>query len=78
MFLGKTFTMIGDSSGNFPGIAPRAFDEIFDLLESNKKKFSYDVSVSSFLMDSKNINVTSKFIVVTFDTFVSLHCISIS
>ena len=42
---GKTFTMIGDSGGKMPGIAPRAYQEIFDLLEGNKKKFSYSISV---------------------------------
>ena len=29
---GKTFTMIGDKEQNFPGIAPRAFNRIFDLI----------------------------------------------
>lgn len=33
---GKTFTIIGDREQNFPGIAPRAFRRIFDLLDENK------------------------------------------
>ncbi len=33
---GKTFTIIGDSAQNFPGIAPRSFSRIFELLEENK------------------------------------------
>eukprot|EP00052_Salpingoeca_macrocollata_P021274 m.181820 g.181820 ORF g.181820 m.181820 type:complete len:1658 (-) comp21495_c0_seq1:114-5087(-) len=43
---GKTFTMIGDSNRpmNFPGLAPRAFEDIFAVIESNKSKFSFRVS----------------------------------
>lgn len=33
---GKTFTMIGDKGQNFPGIAPRAFRKIFEVIEENK------------------------------------------
>ena len=33
---GKTFTIIGGGNGSMPGIAPRAFNRIFDLLEENK------------------------------------------
>ena len=33
---GKTFTIIGDQNKKFPGIAPRAFDKVFELLEENK------------------------------------------
>lgn len=42
---GKTFTMIGNEA--MPGIAPRAFQEIFGLLESksNVKKFSFKVTL---------------------------------
>ena len=35
--------MIGNEA--FPGIAPRSFKEIFDLLESNVKKFSFSVTL---------------------------------
>eukprot|EP00058_Branchiostoma_floridae_P016051 XP_002601539.1 hypothetical protein BRAFLDRAFT_127731 [Branchiostoma floridae] len=42
---GKTFTMIGDKDQRFPGIAPRAFDRIFELIEENKAKFSCEVFV---------------------------------
>ena len=51
---GKTFTMIGGGKGTFPGIAPRAYSEIFELLHSNEKKFSFAVSVS-FLISSVNL-----------------------
>lgn len=33
---GKTFTMIGDREQKFPGIAPRAFKRIFEVIEENK------------------------------------------
>jgi hypothetical protein len=33
---GKTFTMIGDQAGNYPGIAPRAFQRIYDLAAENQ------------------------------------------
>ncbi|XP_013381307.1 nuclear mitotic apparatus protein 1 [Lingula anatina] len=42
---GKTYTMIGDSEQKSPGIAPRAFERIFELLEENKSKFLFKVSV---------------------------------
>ncbi|XP_072167094.1 uncharacterized protein [Diadema setosum] len=40
---GKTFTMIGDKEQRFPGIAPRAFQRIFEVTEENKSKFSFRV-----------------------------------
>ena len=33
---GKTFTVIGDKEQKFPGIAPRAFKQLFELLGDNK------------------------------------------
>jgi len=33
---GKTYTIIGDREQKYPGIAPRAFERIFDLLQENK------------------------------------------
>lgn len=33
---GKTFTMIGDREQRFPGIAPRAFQRIFELGQENQ------------------------------------------
>ncbi|CAH1253064.1 KIFC3 [Branchiostoma lanceolatum] len=42
---GKTFTMIGDKDQRFPGVAPRAFDRIYELIEENKSKFSCEVFV---------------------------------
>ena len=33
---GKTFTIIGDKAQNYPGVAPRAFQRIFELIEENQ------------------------------------------
>lgn len=43
---GKTFTMIGDSNRpmKYPGLAPRAFEDIFRICEENKGKYSFRVS----------------------------------
>ena len=40
---GKTYTMIGED-GEKAGLTPRAFERCFEILEENKKKFSYKVS----------------------------------
>ena len=42
---GKTFTMIGDKEQKFPGIAPRAFKAIYQLIEENK----YDINCDFFV-----------------------------
>ncbi|XP_028399082.1 kinectin-like [Dendronephthya gigantea] len=42
---GKTFTMIGDKDQKFPGIAPRAMERIFAVINENKGKFAFKVSV---------------------------------
>ncbi|XP_071794114.1 uncharacterized protein [Asterias amurensis] len=49
---GKTFTMIGDKEGKFPGIAPRAFEKIFEVIEENKGKFSF--TVETYMMELYN------------------------
>ena len=33
---GKTFTVIGDKEQKFPGIAPRAFQTLFQLIKDNE------------------------------------------
>ena len=33
---GKTFTMIGDKEQKFPGVAPRAFNRIYEVMEENQ------------------------------------------
>ncbi|GFN80567.1 kinesin-like protein [Plakobranchus ocellatus] len=58
---GKTFTMIGDSSKKFPGIAPRAFERIFELAEENRGKFKTTVSVYMLeLYNDKLIDLFAK------------------
>ncbi|KAK6306641.1 hypothetical protein J4Q44_G00235660 [Coregonus suidteri] len=43
---GKTFTMVGDRDQKSPGIMPRAFNAIFDILQENATKFDFKVSVN--------------------------------
>lgn len=58
---GKTFTMIGDSSKKFPGIAPRAFQRIFELAEENQGKFKTSISVYMLeLYNDKLIDLFAK------------------
>ncbi|XP_070293052.1 uncharacterized protein [Salvelinus sp. IW2-2015] len=42
---GKTFTMVGDRDQRSPGIMPRAFNAVFDILQENATKFDFKVSV---------------------------------
>ncbi|KAJ8029772.1 Kinesin-like protein KIN-14I [Holothuria leucospilota] len=58
---GKTFTMIGDKGQNFPGIAPRAFKKIFEVIEENKSKFTFKVyTYMCELYNDKLIDLYSK------------------
>ncbi|XP_076020795.1 putative LOC110439812 homolog [Genypterus blacodes] len=41
---GKTFTMVGDKEQKKPGIMPRAFSAIFDLIKENSTRFEFKVS----------------------------------
>lgn len=41
---GKTYTMIGDKELKSPGIAPRAMDAIYKLMDEQKSKFSFKVT----------------------------------
>lgn len=40
---GKTYTMIGDKELKSPGIAPRAMEAIYSLMDEQKSKFSFRV-----------------------------------
>ncbi|KAK2562865.1 Kinesin-like protein KIN-14E [Acropora cervicornis] len=40
-----TYTMIGDKELKSPGIAPRAMEAIYKLMEEQKSKFSFKVQV---------------------------------
>ncbi|KAL8610796.1 hypothetical protein ACOMHN_016779 [Nucella lapillus] len=49
---GKTFTMIGDRDQRFPGVAPRAFERIFELAKENRGKF--DMCVTTYMLELYN------------------------
>ncbi|XP_060607664.1 nuclear anchorage protein 1-like [Ruditapes philippinarum] len=49
---GKTFTMIGDKDQKFPGIAPRAFNRIFELIDELKSKFT--ITVEAYMLELYN------------------------
>lgn len=40
---GKTFTMVGDKDQKSPGIMPRSFNAIFDIIRENSNKFDFKV-----------------------------------
>lgn len=40
---GKTFTMVGDKDQKNPGIMPRSFNAIFDIIQENRAKFEFKV-----------------------------------
>ncbi|XP_031161316.2 kinesin-like protein KIN-14E [Sander lucioperca] len=41
---GKTFTMVGDKEQKNPGIMPRSFNAIFDIIQESSSKFHFKVS----------------------------------
>ncbi|KAG7318564.1 hypothetical protein KOW79_018319 [Hemibagrus wyckioides] len=43
---GKTFTMLGDREQKNPGIIPRTFTKIFEIIQENETKFEFKVSAS--------------------------------
>uniref|UniRef100_A0A671W4L5 Si:dkey-96l17.6 n=1 Tax=Sparus aurata TaxID=8175 RepID=A0A671W4L5_SPAAU len=49
---GKTFTMVGDKEQKKPGIMPRSFNAIFDLMRENSNKF--DFKVSAYMLELYN------------------------
>ncbi|CAD5122523.1 DgyrCDS10943 [Dimorphilus gyrociliatus] len=49
---GKTFTIIGDRDQKFPGIAPRSFERIFNLIEENSSKFTF--AVAAYMLELYN------------------------
>lgn len=40
---GKTFTMVGDRDQRNPGIIPRTFTRIFEIIQENESKFDFKV-----------------------------------
>nr|XP_033475572.1 kinesin-like protein KIN-14E [Epinephelus lanceolatus] len=49
---GKTFTMVGDKEQKNPGIMPRSFNAIFDIIRESSSKF--DVKVSAYMLELYN------------------------
>ncbi|XP_017565115.1 kinesin-like protein KIN-14E [Pygocentrus nattereri] len=43
---GKTFTMVGDREHKNPGIIPRTFTRVFEIIQENEMKFEFKVSAS--------------------------------
>ncbi|TSR04279.1 Kinesin-like protein KIN-14E [Bagarius yarrelli] len=43
---GKTFTMLGDREQKNPGIIPRTFNRIFEIIQENESKFEFKVLAS--------------------------------
>jgi hypothetical protein len=41
---GKTFTMVGDKEYRSPGIMPRAFTAMFDIIKDNSTRFDCKVT----------------------------------
>ncbi len=46
---GKTFTMVGDRDRRNPGIIPRTFTKIFEIIQDNESKFEFKVHIRMFL-----------------------------
>ncbi|KAJ8262913.1 hypothetical protein COCON_G00153700 [Conger conger] len=57
---GKTFTMVGDKDLRNPGIMPRAFRKIFDLIQENASKF--DFKVSAYMLELYNDRLLDLFV----------------
>ncbi|KAJ3604386.1 hypothetical protein NHX12_029127 [Muraenolepis orangiensis] len=49
---GKTFTMVGDKEHRNPGIMPRAFTAMFDIIQDNSTRF--DCKVSAYMLELYN------------------------
>ncbi|XP_071387506.1 uncharacterized protein [Centroberyx affinis] len=57
---GKTFTMVGDKEQKNPGIMPRAFNAIFDIIQENSTKF--DFKVSAYMLELYNDKLQDLFV----------------
>uniref|UniRef100_H3AQU2 Kinesin-like protein n=2 Tax=Latimeria chalumnae TaxID=7897 RepID=H3AQU2_LATCH len=57
---GKTFTMIGDKQQEAPGVVPRAFKQIFQIMEENKGRFSF--KVSAYMLEMYNERLLDLFV----------------
>ncbi|KAM7391576.1 hypothetical protein PAMP_022257 [Pampus punctatissimus] len=57
---GKTFTMVGDKDQKNPGIMPRSFNAIFDIIQENSAKFSF--KVSAYMLELYNDTLQDLFV----------------
>ncbi|XP_069555833.1 uncharacterized protein [Brachyistius frenatus] len=57
---GKTFTMVGDKEQKNPGIMPRSFTAIFDIVQDNSSKF--DFKVSAYMLELYNDKLQDLFV----------------
>ncbi|KAI3371893.1 hypothetical protein L3Q82_006766 [Scortum barcoo] len=57
---GKTFTMVGDKEQKNPGIMPRSFNAIFDMIRENSNKF--DFKVSAYMLELYNDRLQDLFV----------------
>ncbi|TKS79083.1 Kinesin-like protein KIFC3 [Collichthys lucidus] len=57
---GKTFTMVGDKDQKNPGIMPRSFNAIFDIIQENRDKFEF--KVSAYMLELYNDKLQDLFV----------------
>ncbi|KAJ8006015.1 hypothetical protein DPEC_G00123870 [Dallia pectoralis] len=57
---GKTFSMVGDRDQRNPGIMPRAFNAIFDIIQENGTKF--ECKVSAYMLELYNDRLQDLFV----------------
>uniref|UniRef100_A0A3B5B2S4 Kinesin-like protein n=1 Tax=Stegastes partitus TaxID=144197 RepID=A0A3B5B2S4_9TELE len=57
---GKTFTMVGDKEQKNPGIMPRSFNAIFEIIRENSAKFEF--KVSAYMLELYNDRLQDLFV----------------
>ncbi|KAJ0067567.1 hypothetical protein NL108_008570 [Boleophthalmus pectinirostris] len=57
---GKTYTMVGDKERKNPGIMPRSFNAIFDIIQENNTKFNF--KVSAYMLELYNDRLQDLFV----------------
>uniref|UniRef100_A0A671KKK0 Si:dkey-96l17.6 n=1 Tax=Sinocyclocheilus anshuiensis TaxID=1608454 RepID=A0A671KKK0_9TELE len=59
---GKTFTMVGDRDRRNPGIIPRTFTKIFEIIQDNESKFEFKVHLVSYMLELYNERLQDLFV----------------
>ncbi|CAB1432226.1 unnamed protein product [Pleuronectes platessa] len=57
---GKTFTMVGDKEQKNPGILPRSFHAMFEIIRENSTRFDY--KVSAYMLELYNDRLQDLFV----------------